>query len=173
MRPFRPNKHPSLGGNVRGFVCLGLGLLVGFLTFVLGGQQRFVLTAFAQTAPPPPPAFQIVVHGDHPEDSIDNRFLGRVFLKKSTTWPDGSPVRPVDQRMDSKVRQRFSEQVLQRSVVAVRTYWQQLIFTGRAVPPPELDSDDAVIRYVLRYRGAVGYVSGTANVGSAKVLKIR
>ncbi|HEY0715669.1 MAG TPA: hypothetical protein VGF45_23505 [Polyangia bacterium] len=147
---------------------------MALLLLALGlSRGRFPAAARAQPVPAPAPVFLIVVHGDHPEESIDGRFLGRVFLKKSTTWPDGSPVRPVDQRMDSRVRQRFSEQVLQRSVIAVRNYWQQLIFTGRAVPPPELDSDEAVIRYVLRYRGAVGYVSGTANVGSAKVLKIR
>ncbi|HEY0709254.1 MAG TPA: hypothetical protein VGG33_20760 [Polyangia bacterium] len=150
-------------------VCL-CAALTFFAVDLLGFSNGF--RAHAQ-ALPAPPAFQIVVHGDHPEDSIDGRFLARAFLKKSTTWPDGSTVRPVDQRMDSRVRQRFSEVVLQRSVVAVRNYWQQLIFTGRAVPPPELDSDDAVIRYVLRYRGAVGYVAGTANVGSAKVLRIR
>jgi hypothetical protein len=114
-----------------------------------------------------------VVHGDHPEDSIDRTFLARAFLKKTTTWPDGSPIRPVDQRMEARVRNRFSEDILQRSLLAVRNYWQQLIFAGRGVPPPELESDEAVIRYVLRFRGAIGYVSGTANIGSAKALSLR
>jgi hypothetical protein len=58
-------------------------------------------------------------------------------------------------------------------VQAVKSYWQQVIFSGRGVPPPELESDEAVIRYVLRFPGAVGYVSGTADVRGVKVLAVR
>ena len=148
--------------------------MVACLLLAVGAWALATGIEKAKAAPPAnAPSFQIVVHGDHPDDSIDGKFLARVFLKKSTTWPDGSPIRPVDQRLDSRVRQRFCGDVLQRSVLAVRNYWQQLIFAGRGVPPPELDTDDAVIRYVLRYRGAIGYVSGSTPAGSAKVLVVR
>ena len=43
-------------------------------------------------------------------------------------------------------------------------------FSGRDVPPPELESDEAVVNYVLEHRGAVGYVSGAAKVRGAKVV---
>jgi len=54
-------------------------------------------------------------------------------------------------------------------VEAVRRYWQQCIFSGRSVPPPELDSDEAIVRYVAKYRGAVGYVSADAKLGDRDV----
>jgi len=54
----------------------------------------------------------------------------------------------------------------------VRSYWQQRIFSGRGVPPPEVDSDADVVRFVLKYRGSVGYVSGRAEIGKAKVLTV-
>jgi hypothetical protein len=62
--------------------------------------------------------------------------------------------------------------VLKRSVQAVKTYWQQRIFSGRGVPPPELESDDAVVRYVENNPGALGYISGTAALGKTKVLAV-
>jgi hypothetical protein len=62
---------------------------------------------------------------------------------------------------------------LQRSPAAVRNYWQQRIFTGRGVPPPELATDDAVLAYVREHRGAVGYGSTSAETGSVKVLELR
>jgi len=65
---------------------------------------------------------------------------------------DGETALPVDLRSDSSVRRKFSESVLKRSVAAIRSYWQQRIFSGREVPPPELDSDAAVLRYVAKYR---------------------
>ena len=79
---------------------------------------------------------------------------------------------PVDLKPDSAVRRRFSEHVLNRSVAAVKSYWQQRIFSGRGVPPPELESEQAVLAYVTKHRGAVGYVSTTAEVGNVRVIRI-
>ena len=47
------------------------------------------------------------------------------------------PIRPVDLRPNAATRRLFSERMLRRSVAAVRSYWQQRIFSGRGVPPPE------------------------------------
>src|SRR6185369_16960991 len=92
------------------------------------------------------------------------------FLKSATHWSDGEAIRAVDQKPSSPTRTSFSSGVLRRSIAAVRSYWQQRIFSGRDVPPPELDSDEAVVTYVLEHRGAVGYVSGAAKVRGAKVV---
>jgi ABC-type phosphate transport system substrate-binding protein len=95
------------------------------------------------------------------------------FLKKLTRWPDGERIRPVDLRTDNGVRWRFSERVLMRSVGAVRSYWQQRIFSGRDVPPPEVDSDASVIAFVAKVPGAVGYVSAGAKLAGVAELAIR
>ena len=44
--------------------------------------------------------------------------------------------------------------------------------TGRELPPPELDSDEAVVGYVLKHRGSLGYVSGSAKLERAKVVQV-
>src|SRR5882724_5360460 len=93
--------------------------------------------------------FRIVVHPDNPTSSLGREFLLDAFLKTITRWEDGEGIRAVDLRADSQVRRAFTENILKRSVTAVRSYWQQRIFSGRDVPPPELDSDDAVVDYVL------------------------
>jgi hypothetical protein len=128
----------------------------------------------AQSAsPPPPPPYRVIVHPKNPTTAISRKLLGELFLKKSTRWGHDVVVRPVDQLVSAPVRRRFSEAVLKRSVAAVKSYWQQAIFSGRDVPPPELDSDQAVIEFVLKHEGAVGYVSGTADTGAAKIITVR
>jgi ABC-type phosphate transport system substrate-binding protein len=119
------------------------------------------------------PELRIIVHPDNPSTALSRDFLIDVFLKRTTRWSDGETIRPVDQRADSFARRRFSASVLQRSVAAVKSYWQQRIFSGRDLPPPELDSDDAVVSYVLKHRGAVGYVSGSAKLERAKVVAVQ
>jgi ABC-type phosphate transport system substrate-binding protein len=113
------------------------------------------------------------VHPDNPQASAPRDLVADAFLRKTTDWPDGQGIRPVDLPASSATRARFSETVLKRSVAAVKHYWQQIIFSGRGVPPPELESDAAVIGYVLQHRGAIGYVSGSADLGKAKVLVVR
>ncbi|HEY4012821.1 MAG TPA: hypothetical protein VGM06_05765 [Polyangiaceae bacterium] len=130
------------------------------------------LVVFQAHAATPAPAFQVVVDRSNALTAVDRRFLADAFLKKVTTWPDGSIIRPADLAPSSSVRRRFSEEVIRRSVEAVKGYWQQRIFSGRDVPPPELDGDDAMVEYVLKHQGAVGYVSGAANVDGLKVLSV-
>lgn len=138
--------------------------------FALGNASG---AAGALAEPPPAPAYRVIVHPENRESALERRFLADAFLKKVTRWRDGEVVRPVDLPVSSSVRRKFSEEILGRSVAAVRSYWQQLIFAGRDVPPPELDSDAAVIAYVLRTRGAVGYVSGAATVGAARPVAVK
>ena len=115
----------------------------------------------------------MVVHVSNPEQSLSRVFLAEAFLKKITQWQNGEQLRPVDQRFDAPIRSWFSETVLLGSVAAIRSYWQQRIFSGRGVPPPAVESDEAVLRYVRQHPGAVGYVSTEADVKDVKVLGIR
>ena len=119
------------------------------------------------------PAYRLIAHPSNAANQVERGFIADAFLKKVTRWNDGVLIRPVDQLSDAPVRRQFSEQVIKRSVTAVKSYWQQLIFSGREVPPPELDSDDAVVQYVSKHPGALGYVSGAANIGHAKVIAVR
>jgi ABC-type phosphate transport system substrate-binding protein len=121
----------------------------------------------------PVAAFRVVVNAGHATGTADRRFVTDAFLKKTTRWPDGSLIRPVDLGPASPVRERFSEEVLGRSVAAVKSYWQQLVFSGRGLPPPELDGDAEVVSYVATHAGAIGYVSPTANIEQVRMLTLR
>jgi hypothetical protein len=132
----------------------------------------FCATLFAQTRLAAP-AYRIIVHPNNPAPAVERTFLQDAFLKKTTSWPGGEVIRPVDLAANSPVRRRFSDDILRRSVEAVKGYWQQRIFSGRDVPPPELEADEEVVKYVLRHDGAVGCVSGGAALGGSKALAVQ
>ncbi|MEZ4272685.1 MAG: hypothetical protein R3C68_15015 [Myxococcota bacterium] len=119
------------------------------------------------------PSYKVIVHPTCPVEFVDKRELLRIFLKKNTRWPESALVYPVDLHADSDIRKRFTDDVMERSVSAVLSHWQQAIFSGRAVPPLELKSDAEIVRYVINTKGAIGYVSIDAPVGSAKVIEVR
>jgi ABC-type phosphate transport system substrate-binding protein len=117
--------------------------------------------------------YVVIVSTNNPVSAVDREFLTAAFLKKTTTWGNGDVIHPVDLPPGSPTRRQFTEEVLRRSIPEVKGYWQQRIFSGRDVPPPELDSDEDVIQYVLKHDGAVGYVSGAAPLDRVKPVAVR
>jgi ABC-type phosphate transport system substrate-binding protein len=119
------------------------------------------------------PPFVVIVNAKNPVTKIDKKTVADAFLKKITRWSDDTAILPVDQSKSASVRARFTQDVLDRSVAAINRYWSQMLFSGRGVPPPELDSDAAVIKYVTNHASAIGYVAGSADVKGTKVVQIR
>ena len=109
--------------------------------------------------------YVIIVHSDNPIASLSKEDVSRLFLKKKTRWDDDLVVDPVDLDDGSTVREGFSQDIHGRSVGSIKNYWQRQIFSGRAIPPPELANDSDVIAHVEGHRGAIGYVA-RGNLGS-------
>ncbi len=91
-------------------------------------------------------------------DSVDRATVRRVFLVRQRFWDDGSPARPVNLDARSGVRDVFSRRVLGGPTGDFSDYWNDLWFHGTS-PPPTLASDQAVLLFVARTRGAIGYVN--------------
>jgi hypothetical protein len=86
---------------------------------------------------------------------------------------DGRPVAVIDQERGSSPRQAFSRDIHQKDADAVAAYWQTAVFSGRDVPPPIGKSDAEALAFVRANPGAIGYVSGTADVQGVRVLALR
>jgi ABC-type phosphate transport system substrate-binding protein len=146
---------------------LACAVLTGVLLLALDGA----LEARADAAEAP--AYVVIVNARSPVGELERRFVEDAFLKKVVLWPNGERIHPVDLVADSAVRRAFTREVLNRSVEAVKGYWQQRIFSGRDVPPPELPHDEDVVQYVSAHEGGIGYVSGTAHVDGCRVILVR
>jgi len=127
------------------------------------------LGAFAQSDM----GFKLVVNADNPVSALDTVKIAKMFLKKIPRWDNGIRVIPVDQAESSDVRAAFSESIHKKSVSAIKSYWQRMIFSGRDVSPEELPSDAAVLTYVRGEPGAIGYVARDTVLGPGiKELKV-
>lgn len=129
-------------------------LLVAVLTTISAG------TAQAQ-------GYVVVANAAGPS-TLTRDDLAKAFSKKR---PD---LAPIDQDKSSRVRAAFSEAVLGKPAAAVVSYWQQQIFSGKDVPPPEKGSDAEVLAAVRANPKAVGYVSpGTPLGDGVKAVTVR
>ena len=104
-------------------------------------------------------------------DFISRAELRRIYLLQSRKLKDGSVVEPVLQKRGA-VHDTFCRQFLDRDGEEIRTYYHGVVFTGKGSMPRELNSDEEMVSYVARTRGAIGYVSGGANTEGVKILAV-
>lgn len=110
--------------------------------------------------------YQVVVHKSNAVNRLTRDQVSRIFLRQLTFWENRQHVLPVDQRPDSPARRTFTQQIHHRTIASVQTWWQQQIFTGGEVPPPERASDSDVLDYVRKYPSAIGYIRAGVPVGA-------
>ncbi len=139
---------------------------------VLSALGALVLTASlgAETAAD----FKVVVNSANTVTALPRDTVNRMFLRKTTTWANGQTVAPVDQHTDSASRRAFSKAILGKAPAEIAAYWNQLIFSGRGLPPLTKSSDSEVLSYVRDNPNAIGYVSADAKIAEGvKVIAVR
>jgi ABC-type phosphate transport system substrate-binding protein len=117
---------------------------------------------------------KVIVHATNALDSITKATVADLFLKRVTRWENGRPVTPVDQSEKSAARVAFTKDLLGKEVLWVKSYWQKMIFSGRATPPAELSSDSQVLDLIRTNADAIGYVSESTTVpAGVKTLTVK
>ncbi len=100
----------------------------------------------------------VIVHQGPGVEEMEAAQVRRVFLLRQRFWTDGSAVVPVNLPASSPIREEFSERVLGQTTRELAGYWSDLYFHGTQ-PPRVLDSEEAVLLFVTRTPGSIGYVS--------------
>lgn len=72
--------------------------------------------------------------------------------------PSGAPVIVVNAPPGSPVRNRFLNTYVEQDEERYVAYWTVRRFIGKGLPPKEMDSAAAVIEFVQKTPGAIGYV---------------
>jgi ABC-type phosphate transport system substrate-binding protein len=117
---------------------------------------------------------KVIVHGSNPVETITREKLSDLFLKKTTRWETGRAVTPVDQPDSASIREEFSRKFLSKEVAWVKSYWQKMIFSGRATPPAELSSDAEILAFIRSNPDSIGYVSaGAPQTAGIKILHVK
>lgn len=136
-------------------------------------KLMFVVMALLLAAPAAAEdAFKVIVNSSNGVSSLSRTQLSRFFLKKTTAWGNGQTVHPV-QPSDERIRAAFSREVHGKSLGALTSYWNQVVFSGRDVPPLEKRSEDAIVDYVRSNPGAIGFVSPETATPGVKIVAVR
>jgi ABC-type phosphate transport system substrate-binding protein len=113
----------------------------------------------------------VIANKNNPVQTLKKSVLVRYFLKKTTSWDNGTRVVPIDLTVSDPVRQEFSEGILQKSPHEVEEYWIAESLTG-GKSAPEIVSDSALVKKrVAADAGALGYVDKAQVDETVKVVE--
>jgi ABC-type phosphate transport system substrate-binding protein len=107
---------------------------------------------------------RLVVHASNSIPSITKSRAADLFLKRVTRWDNGRAVIPVDLSEKTPARAVFCKEMLGKEVAWVKSYWQKMIFSGRATPPAELSSEAELLDFIRNNADAIGYVGESATL---------
>jgi len=117
-------------------------------------------------------SFKIVVNKNNPVTKMTRDEVSNIFLKKNPKWQNSEKMMPVDLVSTNPLREIFSQRVHQKSVSAIKIYWQKKIYSGTGLPPAERKNDAEVLAFIRNHSNAIGYVSAEADLDSVKEVSL-
>ncbi len=96
-----------------------------------------------------------------------------IFLGKTSTFPNGVRVIPIDQQEGTSEREAFYKEYIGKTAAQLRIYWSKIVFTGKGHPPTEVAPPDRVKRVVRDNPNYIGYINRRDVDASVKVISIQ
>jgi ABC-type phosphate transport system substrate-binding protein len=103
--------------------------------------------------------------------SVPKSELREIFTGSSSNLKDGSRVTPVLLK-EGLVHSEFVAAYLGTSPTGLIICWRGLILSGQGTMPKSLPTEAAMVDYVSRTPGAIGYISKSTPHDNVKVLEI-
>ncbi|MDE2422558.1 MAG: hypothetical protein KGO49_15430, partial [Gammaproteobacteria bacterium] len=119
-------------------------LITGSLIFLFAIQ---IVVAHAELV--------VIVNPHASFSSLTKGELRRIFLGQTGNFPNGDPAEPFD--VIGEYRNVFYQSILMKTPESVENYWASMIFTGKAKPPRQVQSNEAK-QLVATYPRAISYI---------------
>jgi hypothetical protein len=74
---------------------------------------------------------------------------------------------------NTDVRSHFYKALLSKTITEVKSYWAELVFSGRARAPSSMLDDQALLNYLVLHQDALGYVKSNVALGANIAVLLR
>jgi ABC-type phosphate transport system substrate-binding protein len=100
---------------------------------------------------------------------LSKRLVVSYYLGEAKSWSGGVPIKLLELSPDNSTRAAFDKDVLGKSAQQLKDIWSQNSLSGKAIPPRELASDEAVKKAVSSSKIAIGYIKASSVDDTVKV----
>lgn len=116
--------------------------------------------------------FVVVVSAKNPVKTLSRNQVVDIFLGKTTQFPNGEQAIPIDQPEGTPVRDEFYATVSGKSAAQLKAHWSKIIFTGRGLPPAEVQNSNKLKQTLAENPAAIGYIDQRDLDNSVRALNI-
>ena len=102
----------------------------------------------------------IVTHSDNTGVRLSREKIRNLFMGASV----GRDLQPVALPPGSRTRSLFNIKIVGLSDSRVQSYWAQMKFTGRRPPPQIVNSEKAMVQYLLDTPDSIGYLTADTDL---------
>ena len=116
---------------------------------------------------------KIIANTNVTETTVSGKTVEDIFLGKVVQWRDNAVIHVVTVK-DPKIHHAFLDQYLKKSEAQWNAYWKRLVFTGTGTPPEQAETQQALLEYVAKTKGAVGYMEAEPlTIDTAKIIAVK
>ena len=138
-------------------------------------MRKLVIRLFASALLAGAPAawadYFIVVSDDNPTTSLSETEALHLFLGRHRAFPGGTPARAYELAGD-ELRAGFYRALGAKSLSQVNSYWARLMFSGRNLPPQQLESTAAMLEKVSQDARAIGWLPAAPSDKSLRTVLV-
>ena len=113
--------------------------------------------------------FVIIANPSVPATTLTQDDLSDIYLLRTNVWDNGTRIVPINREAGSNARTVFSARILRQPQSSLNAYWDKMHYKGMT-PPLIQESDKAVLAFVQKVPGAIGYVSTSIELKNVRVV---
>jgi len=116
--------------------------------------------------------YQIIANGtDLTEMTFQD--LIKYYRGKFNSWDSKVDVIIVLPSSKHTNAEKISEHIYSKSFYGVKKFWLSIVFQGRFSAPHFMDSDEEIVEFVSKNKGAIGLVSNKTNVSKQLLINLK
>lgn len=112
-----------------------------------------------------------IVHPSVPHEHITKTNIKEIFLGKKLMWEDNQEVKFVLIKQ-ADFHTEFTIRYLNKTPSQFERYWRTILFSGKGLYPENAKSEDDVITFVEKNKGAIGYISSGTRIRNRRVVVV-
>ncbi len=111
----------------------------------------------------------IVTNSSVDTQSMTKQQLKSVFLGQRIKWDNNQRIK-VAILKKTDLHKKFVRSFTQKSPSQFHAWWKRMLFTGKGSPPIRFDSEEKLIEYIAKTKGAIGYISSQSKADNLNTI---
>jgi len=129
-----------------------------------------LILAFTVFAHPVLAGDVVVIVNKSNNNTVDKDTVAKIYKGHFKNWPSGGAVTDLSLPDNDPETGKFCDDILGKSLSHMKLVWSQMMFSGQALPPKQVASDDEMKKMVSDNVNAIGFIKASSLDGSVKAV---